>query len=288
MNRTFSVLAPAKINLGLKVLPKREDGFHAIESIFSTVSLCDEVCITLTDKKNTCNVKCDLMELPKKNTVSSSYEGFQKISGKDLPGVDVLIKKKIPSGGGLGGGSSDGASFIKAFNRLSGLALSHDQLRQIAAMVGSDVFFFLECDDSGKGAAIVTGRGEVVETVRRRNDLHFVMIFPGVHSSTKEAYSLVDEFYESGKKLEYPVLDELESIYNSSVEKWNFVNTFTSVISKKYSRVEQAIFDLSKNGALYTDMSGSGSTVFGIFASEADAEKARITLSDSWNVCYCC
>ena len=114
------------------------------------------------------------------------------------------------------------------------------------------------------------------------------MIFPGVHSSTKEAYSLVDEFYESGNKLEYPVLDELESIYNSSVEKWNFVNTFTSVISKKYSRVEQAIFDLSKNGALYTDMSGSGSTVFGIFASEADAEKARITLSDSWNVCYCC
>ena len=172
MNRTFSVLAPAKINLGLKVLPKREDGFHAIESIFSTVSLCDEVCITLTDKKNTCNVKCDLMELPKKNTVSSSYEGFQKISGKDLPGVDVLIKKKIPSGGGLGGGSSDGASFIKAFNRLSGLALSHDQLRQIAAMVGSDVFFFLECDDSGKGAAIVTGRGEVVRIVPDRLPNH--------------------------------------------------------------------------------------------------------------------
>lgn len=282
-----SVLAPAKINLGLKVFPKRQDGFHGIESIFSTVNLYDEVFIELTDTKNICSVKCDSMELPEVNTVSSSYAAFRQVSGLDLPGVNVLIKKRIPSGGGLGGGSSDGASFLKAFNKVSGINLSYDQLRQVAALVGSDVFFFLDCDGSGKGAAIVTGRGEFVKTIPQRNDLHYLMIFPGVHSSTKDAYSLVDEFYESGRNLEYPSLDELEKIYNGPVEKWNFVNTFTSVIAKKYSKIEQAIFDLKSNGALYTDMSGSGSTVFGVFASSKDVETARIALSGSWNLCSC-
>ena len=113
------------------------------------------------------------------------------------------------------------------------------------------------------------------------------MIFPGVHSSTKEAYSLVDEFYESGRNLEYPSLNELEDIYKGPVENWKFVNTFTSVISKKYSKIERAILDLKNNGALYTDMSGSGSTVFGVFASEKDVETARNALSGSWNVCSC-
>ena len=287
MNKITSVLAPAKINLGLKVLPKRQDGYHGIESIFSTVSLCDEIIIELTNEKNVCSVKCDSLELPEINTVSSAYNGCRKVSGSDLPGVNVLIKKKIPSGGGLGGGSSDGASFLKAFNKVSGVNLPYDQLQEIAAMVGSDVFFFLDCDESGKGSAIVTGRGEVVQTIPRRNDLHYLMIFPGVHSSTKEAYSLVDEFYESGRNLEYPSLNELEDIYKGPVENWKFVNTFTSVISKKYSKIERAILDLKNNGALYTDMSGSGSTVFGVFASEKDVETARNALSGSWNVCSC-
>lgn len=288
MNSSISVSAPAKINLGLKVLPKRGDGFHDIESIFSSVNVCDELIIKPLIEKNVCTVKCDLMELPEVNTISSSYEAFKKVSLMDLPGVEVLIKKSIPSGGGLGGGSSDGASFIKVLNKLSGMNLKNDLLHKIAAMVGSDVFFFLECDDSGKGAAVVTGRGELVKPIQRRDDLHYLMIFPGVHSSTKEAYSLVDKFYESGKNLEYPLLENLESIYNGPVADWNFVNTFTSVISTKYSKVEQAIIELKNNGALFTDMSGSGSTVFGVFESQKDIEKAKNVLSGSWNLCSCC
>lgn len=287
MNNFFSVMAPAKINLGLKVLPERQDGYHGIESIFSTVSLCDEIQIRLTAEKNICTVKCDRIELPEKNTVSSSYEAFRQVCGMDLPGVDVLIKKRIPSGGGLGGGSSDGASFLKTFNKVCSMNLSFDQLRGIAAMVGSDVFFFLDCNESGEGCAVVTGRGEVVKPISRRNDLYYLMIFPGVHSSTKEAYALVDELYESGRKLEYPSLNELESIYNGPVKNWNFVNTFTSVISKKYPKIEHAILELKNNGALYTDMSGSGSTVFGVFESKNDAENAKNALSGSWEVCTC-
>ena len=281
------VAAPAKINLGLKVLPKRQDGFHEIESIFSTVGFADEIIVKPEGKKNTCTVECDLFKLPDQNTITLTYDAFKKLVNEDLPGLKVSIRKKIPSGGGLGGGSSDAAAFLNALCLLCRVTLDREQLNLIASMVGSDVFFFVNCDKSGEGAAIVTGRGEFVEKIQRRKDLHYLLLFPGVHSSTKEAYDLVDKFYESGDKLDYPALADLEGIYNGEVSRWNFVNTFTKVIAGKYPVIEQAILALKKSGALYTDMSGSGSTVFGLFATAEDAIKARNTLSGSWNVCYC-
>ena len=281
------VAAPAKINLGLKVLPKRQDGFHEIESIFSTIGFADEIIVKPEGKKNTCTVECDLFKLPEQNTITLTYDAFKKLVNEDLPGLKVSIRKKIPSGGGLGGGSSDAAAFLNALCLLCRVTLVREQLNLIASMVGSDVFFFVNCDKSGEGAAIVTGRGEFVEKIQRRKDLHYLLLFPGVHSSTKEAYDLVDKFYESGDKLDYPALADLEGIYNGEVSRWNFVNTFTKVIAGKYPVIEQAILALKKSGALYTDMSGSGSTVFGLFATAEDAIKARNTLSGSWNVCYC-
>ena len=281
------VAAPAKINLGLKVLPKRQDGFHEIESIFSTIGFADEIIVKPEGKKNTCTVECDLFKLPEQNTITLTYDAFKKLVNEDLPGLKVSIRKKIPSGGGLGGGSSDAAAFLNALCLLCRVTLDREQLNLIASMVGSDVFFFVNCDKSGEGAAIVTGRGEFVEKIQRRKDLHYLLLFPGVHSSTKEAYDLVDKFYESGDKLDYPALADLEGIYNGEVFRWNFVNTFTKVIAGKYPVIEQAILALKKSGALYTDMSGSGSTVFGLFATAEDAIKARNTLSGSWNVCYC-
>lgn len=281
------VAAPAKINLGLKVLPKRQDGFHEIESIFSTIGFADEIIVKPEGKKNTCTVECDLFKLPEQNTITLTYDAFKKLVNEDLPGLKVSIRKKIPSGGGLGGGSSDAAAFLNALCLLCRVTLDREQLNLIASMVGSDVFFFVNCDKSGEGAAIVTGRGEFVEKIQRRKDLHYLLLFPGVHSSTKEAYGLVDKFYESGDKLDYPALADLEDIYNGEVSRWNFVNTFTKVIAGKYPVIEQAILALKKSGALYTDMSGSGSTVFGLFATAEDAIKARNTLSGSWNVCYC-
>ncbi|MBR0155146.1 MAG: 4-(cytidine 5'-diphospho)-2-C-methyl-D-erythritol kinase [Treponema sp.] len=281
------VAAPAKINLGLKVLPKRQDGFHEIESIFSTIGFADEIIVKPEGKKNTCTVECDLFKLPEQNTITLTYDAFKKLVNEDLPGLKVSIRKKIPSGGGLGGGSSDAAAFLNALCLLCRVTLDREQLNLIASMVGSDVFFFVNCDKSGEGAAIVTGRGEFVEKIQRRKDLHYLLLFPGVHSSTKEAYDLVDKFYESGDKLDYPALADLAGIYNGEVSRWNFVNTFTKVIAGKYPVIEQAILALKKSGALYTDMSGSGSTVFGLFATAEDAIKARNTLSGSWNVCYC-
>ena len=287
MLNEFCVDAPCKINIGLKVLPKREDNFHGIESIFSTVSLCDKLFIKVLPSLNCCTVECSAIELPENNTISLTYQLFKNMLKNDLPSVHVVIDKRIPSGGGLGGGSSDAASFLLALNELLNSPFTYEQLTQIASGVGSDVFFFLNCAYYKNNAAIVTGRGENILPIPKRKDLHFLLVFPGVHSSTKEAYSLIDELYESGKKIEYPSLDKLVSIYNGSVRNWNFVNTFSSVVPKKYSKIEQAIIDLKTNGALYTDMSGSGSTVFGVFTSREEVVKIQKKLSGSWNVCSC-
>ena len=131
------VAAPAKINLGLKVLPKRQDGFHEIESIFSTIGFADEIIVKPEGKKNTCTVECDLFKLPEQNTITLTYDAFKKLVNEDLPGLKVSIRKKIPSGGGLGGGSSDAAAFLNALCLLCRVTLDREQLNLIASKLMS-------------------------------------------------------------------------------------------------------------------------------------------------------
>lgn len=266
----ISVSAPAKINVGLKVLPVRDDGFHSIESIFQTVGLYDELTVKLIDGFGRCEVSCADIVLPKKNTIESAYMAFSEVYDK-IKSVSVFLKKGIPSGGGLGGGSSDAAAFVRALEKLNDVKLSDNELDSIAAKVGSDVFFFLR---AASGAAIVTGRGEIVRHIKRRNDLTFLLVFPHVSSSTKEAYDLIDEFYSSGCSMVFPEVARLEEIYNSPLEKWAFKNSFTAVLKDKYTEIGSALIALSDLNAPYCDMSGSGSTVFGAFYRVGEAQAA--------------
>ena len=264
----ISVSAPAKINVGLKVLPVRDDGFHSIESIFQTVGLYDELTVKLIDGFGRCEVSCADIVLPKKNTIESAYKAFSEVYGK-IKSVSVFLKKGIPSGGGLGGGSSDAAAFVRALEKLNDVKLSDNELDSIAAKVGSDVFFFLR---AASGAAIVTGRGEIVRHIKRRIDLSFLLVFPHVSSSTKEAYDLIDEFYSSGCSMVFPEVVRLEEIYNSPLNKWTFKNSFTAVLKNKYAEIEKALTVLSNVNAPYCEMSGSGSTVFGAFYRVGEAQ----------------
>ncbi len=266
----ISVSAPAKINVGLKVLPVRKDGFHSIESIFQTVGLYDDLNIKLIDGFGRCEVSCADIVLPKKNTIVSAYKAFSEVYGK-IKSVSVFLKKGIPSGGGLGGGSSDAAAFVRALEKLNDVKLSDNELDSIAAKVGSDVFFFLRAAD---GAAIVTGRGEIVRHIKRRNDLSFLLVFPHVSSSTKEAYTLIDEFYSSGSSIAFPKVARIEEIYNSPLNKWTFKNSFTAVLKDKYAEIGNALTELSNVNAPYCEMSGSGSTLFGVFYSVGEAQAA--------------
>lgn len=274
--------AYAKINFGLRVLPKGNGEFHNIESIFQTIDLFDELIVTPTPKKS-CIVQCDSMQLPENNTLKKAYDAFCEITGMDSIGVDVKLIKGIPSGGGLGGGSSDAAALIRVLQKLSGIVLNDEQLDFIASKTGSDVFFFMHCDEKGSGCALVSGRGEIVRKIDPRKDLYLVMIFPDVSSSTKEAYDLVDKAFGEGKNVLAPLFSDYEALYRQSLEKWTFINTFTPVIADKYKDIRKAIDDLKRAGCCYTEMSGSGSTVYGAFTLRQQAESVGNLLANAWN-----
>lgn len=278
----IKVPAPAKINLNLKVLPLKKDGFHDIESIFQAISLHDVVHLQETYGKGECFVSCDSMKLPLDNTIVRAYKAFQSVLQIQLPSICVHIEKHIPAGGGLGGGSSDAASFVRGMEKLVGIKLDLSQRNFIASLTGSDVFFFLNSSEEENSAALVSGRGEIVQKITARSDLYYLLVFPEVCSSTKEAYSLVDSRFSELNKLSFPLFCELEEMYALSPEKWNFKNSFTSVLVERYNSIGDALSCLKKIGALFADMSGSGSTVFGVFASEVDVKNAMRLIENDY------
>src|SRR5450631_3870862 len=156
----MQVLAPAKVNLSLRILSRREDGFHEIESFITPISLCDEITI---DKKagQEIDFRCDDPSVPQgeENLVVRAADAFFRAT-KLKPSLSIELKKKIPHGAGLGGGSSDAASTLLALNDLHGQALTRARLTSLAAGIGSDVPFFL-----ARSVAICRGRGEIVEPV---------------------------------------------------------------------------------------------------------------------------
>ena len=273
--------APAKLNLHLEVYPKRSDGYHPIKSIFQTISLVDDLEVSLSGKSLSCVVECDAMQLPVENTLTKTYRLFCQISGVTA-GVHVKLTKRIPSGAGLGGGSSDAATFLLILNKMFDYPLGLNQLEEIANLVGSDVLFFL----SG-GAAIVTGRGDIVEPIKPREDFCIVVVYPDVHCSTPESYGLVDEYFALGKTVNETALQDLEKMYYEPISEWRFLNTFTNPVATKFPVIFDVMKSLENLGADYVQMSGSGSTVFGVFSNFEVGKDACTNLKRFWNKCYC-
>lgn len=277
---SMKVNATAKINIHLNVLPCRSDAYHGIESIFQRVSLYDSLDISKDNSDDICTVVCEGMELPEDNTLTKAYSVFKTVSGIQS-GIRVFLTKRIPSGAGLGGGSSDAASLLLALNKMFDTGMSSNQLFDAAAKVGSDVMFFLS-----NGCAVVTGRGECVRNIAPRNDLYFVLVYPEVYCSTALAYSWVDEEIALGKTVKGPSLSELEEMYYKPVSDWCFVNSFSVPVMSRFKDVSNAFNDISAEGSVYTQMSGSGSSVFGVFMIKEEAETAYMKLSRKWKRCY--
>ena len=273
--------AYAKVNFNLRVLPSRTDGYHSIESIFQTIDLFDELEVSVTEE-NGCFVECPSLKLPLQNTLTKAYDAFCSIAGVAVPGVKVVLKKGIPAGGGLGGGSSDAAALVRALCKICKVKLDENQLDYIADKTGSDVFFFMHCDD-GTGCALVTGRGEVVKKITPRKDLFLLLVFPAISSSTKEAYALVDKQLACGTDDDFVVFDSLEEEYRKNPSEWRFKNTFTPSLCGVYSDLEAALGTLKNSGADFCDMSGSGSTIYGVFTSKQRAKSNMKLLAATWN-----
>ncbi len=265
-------LAPAKINVGLSVFPRRADGYHDIEGVFTTVSLHDTLSVSIADGEGECLVDCPSMVLPAQNTFTAAYKAFCVLTGIGSS-VRVTVDKRIPSGGGLGGGSSDAASFIQSIDRLFCTHLVASQLYELALSVGSDVPFFMHAlCEAGEGkpyAAYVTGRGENVDPLPPR-ELDVRLALPGVPVSTREAYAWLDEAIERGEVRHnaFHGKNAWTAEWKKDVGDWQFVNDFTAPVASRHEVIAAAIRDMKEEGASFADMSGSGSTVFGIFCGQ--------------------
>jgi len=210
-----------------------------------------------------------------KNLVLRAISLFREQTGYKK-GLSVRLDKRIPTGSGLGGGSSDAAAALLAMNALSGSALPMQSLAAMASVLGSDVPFFLT-----GGAAFVSGRGETVEPVKSPGELCVVLVKPPFNSDTTHAYSLLDRLREQGivKKMEKIPRETLLRALEGGSEEWPFFNDFMPVfLCKGYSANADMYGEILESlrglGASFAGLSGSGSCCFGIFRSKAEAEKA--------------
>ncbi len=269
---------PAKINLRLKVVKKRPDGYHEIETIFQKISLYDEIILQRTTQKGfTLTVDTSLIPSDTTNLISRAASLLIQDRGAIPTGVSIHLKKKIPVGAGLGGGSSNAALTLLGLNRLLGLGLTREYLQQLAAQLGADVPFFV----SRCTTAYATGIGEKITPLELQSRLWFLIVYPDVSISTAWAYSEISKYNLLTKS-------EKNTIFTNSVLSLNKVislleNDFERVVEPEYPEVRKIKENIMQAGAAGTLLSGSGSSVFGVFATKTECQKALTLLPDQPN-----
>jgi 4-diphosphocytidyl-2-C-methyl-D-erythritol kinase len=254
----------AKINIGLNIIEKRNDGFHNLESCFFPISLSDILEILPSEGKTTFQSSgIPIPGNPEENLCVNAWNLLN--NDFNISGVKMHLHKQIPIGAGLGGGSADGAFALKALNELFDLNLSVDQLIKYAAKMGSDCAFFIK-----NTPAIATGRGEILSTLNiDLSNFHLVLINPGIHIGTAEAYSgITPEFPEKSVKelIHLPITDWQKCI----------LNDFESEIFKNHPEIKIIKERLLESGAVYAAMSGSGSSVFGLFEKAPSFDVSKV------------
>lgn len=252
-----------KINLGLHIINKREDGFHNLETVFYPIPLADtlELIDNKIDAFNDVTFTSYGLNIDGSLDSNLVVKAYRLLANDfKLKAVDFYLLKNIPMGAGLGGGSSNAAFALKLLNDSFGLNLSNKQLENYAAMLGSDCAFFIENKPS-----YATGRGEILEPINiDLSGYFFVLVKPNIHVSTADAFSNV---YKRGESLV-----SLKELINNPIEKWNGLieNDFEKSVFKSHPRIGLIKNELYANGAIYASMSGSGASVFGLFKTEID------------------
>lgn len=258
---------PAKVNLFLKVLGKRSDGYHDVQNIMQTVSLFDE--LSVRKQKEGVTLSCSGETIdggPEENLVVRAANLFFR-RGYARPGVHLELKKSIPVAAGLGGGSSDAACCLLALNELFAAGLSNDTLRELAAELGSDVSFFIE-----GGTALCTGRGEIVRPVKKAPPFAGILLTPKSRFKTSEMYALLAREDSEGPDLD-DMLRSIESGDLASVCSALF-NSFTTAAFRLAPELPMLRHILQKLGSMSVVLCGSGPTLLGVFQGIAQGEAA--------------
>jgi 4-diphosphocytidyl-2-C-methyl-D-erythritol kinase len=267
----FSLPSFAKINWTLRVPGKRDDGFHELFTVFQTVSLCD---ILYFAESEIVELTCEDAAIPTdgRNLIIQSTKALQRIAGIDK-GAFIHLEKRIPSPGGLGGGSSNAAVALIGLMRLWDVAVEERELSEIAMELGSDVPFFLQ-----GGTAIGTGRGEMIEPVYDREASEMLIVTPGVNVSTRDAFAGLDAATLTNSDLSHILsvcrkdaesLDPLHSV---------LINDFERSVFSAYPEIGRVKNTLIELGAVNAAMSGSGASVFAVFDKKETRQAAEKAL----------
>lgn len=274
MNEGTTVTAPAKINFRLDVLKKRTDGYHELRMIMQRIDLCDEIDIAVS-QGNGIKLSCEgspYIPADSSNIVWRAADALLKESRRDTA-VSIHLRKRIPVAAGLGGGSSDAASVLLGLNSLLGTQLPDEHLRRIALTLGADVPFFI----SGE-PAFAEGVGEILTPLEAIPKLWLLLINPGIHIPTPWAYRNLDLTTEK-------VAVKLPFLYKSAADVCAILaNDLEPVAMRRHPVINDVKELLVANGALGSLMSGSGSSVFGIFEDESAAKRAfaNVVVDSGW------
>ncbi len=272
--------AYAKLNISLDVLGKRPDGYHDMVMVMQSVSLHDELRIKLNDSGEL-SAMSDLHFIPndERNLAVRAARQFLDAAGDEGRGVEISIKKRIPVGAGMAGGSADAAAVLRAMNRLYGGRFSTGELEEIAAGIGSDVAFCV-----AGGTALAQGRGELLSRLPDMPGCHFVICKPTFSISTPELFRSIDStplrhHPDTAGILESLDRGELEGICR------RLYNVFEDISDRRIKTVGEIKSRLLDCGAAGAVMTGTGSAVFGIFTDETMAQKAQSALLREYRFC---
>ena len=263
----FTLPSFAKINLLLRILGKRDDGFHELLTVFQTVSLCDVLSFQVDSRlKLTCNLK--YLPTDERNLIVRAAKAMQERFGT-AKGAAIHLEKRIPSPGGLGGGSSNAATTLIALKRLWQIDCGVSELYSIASELGSDAAFFLH-----GGTAMGTGRGELIDPTNDCDEPFLVIVTPNVRVSTREAFRRMGVGALTNEALDHNLQVCRKEAESLDLRHSALINDFEASVFSAYPEVKRVKDTLLGLGAVNAAMSGSGASVFAVFDKEETRQAA--------------
>ena len=262
----------AKINIGLKILNQRKDGYHNISTVFQELNFCDELRISKADEECRFSSNADWLKNDDSNLCVQTWMRMKE-HFPIIKGVDITLEKRIPSGAGLGGGSSNASGVIKGLNSIYKLNLTEAQMKSIASSLGADISFFIH-GGTQKGEGI----GDRLYILPHPVKGAILLVIPDVNIDTSWAYGLIKNKLEYvGKSPNFASFFQ-ENFFPEEI----FKNDFEKIVFPAYPEIGEIKTALIDLGAVYTSLSGSGSTVYGIFNDESVAESAKSHFNSSY------
>ena len=262
----------AKVNIGLQIRNQRPDGYHNIQTIFQELDFHDTIRLEKRDSNCQFSSNVDWLAKDDSNLCVMAWQKMVDVFG--LGGVSIELEKRIPAGGGLGGGSSNAATILKGLRTLYELDVSDDELETIGIDLGADVPFFIK----GK-TQIGDGIGEILKPIETIINGYYLLVVPDLHIDTKWAYGEFKNILDRPNE----IVNFLGFIRKEIIPFELFENDFEAIVVPAYPEIGQIKNSLRVHGARFASLSGSGSTVFGVFDEDADAKSAESHFSSRYN-----